>query len=193
MHWGYVWDAPQGVSTTSIPTLGLVHLTQSEQAAATRALYADNVSYFLTNDMLHALTSPLGTVQWTLTASPFWAPIVSADGATLWRLDPEGGAEVPVLQGIDEDDCDACVSRVDPWQHHKFRDPLGLGNDRPFLPEGTAGALLVDAPAGAIEVCLIYEVVGQPAGMYVQSADGFSRPFYSLQTSAGYHLSLIHI
>lgn len=193
MHWGYVWDAPQGVSTTSIPTLGLVHLTQSEQAAATRALYADNVSYFIANDMLHALSSPLGTVQWTLAASPYWSPLVKADGATLWQLDPEGNAEVPVLQGIDEADCDACTTRVDPWQHHKFRDPLGLGNDRPFLPEGTVGVVSVGPPAGAVEACLTYEVIGQPKAIYLQASGGLERPFHSLQTSAGYHQACVGV
>ena len=193
MHWGYVWDAPEGVKTTSIPTLGLVHLTQSEQADATRAIYADNVSYFLQNKMLYALTSPMGTLQWTLVASPYWEPTLQVDGATLWTLAPEGQASTPMLQGIDERDCAACTARVDPWQDHKFRDPLNLGNDRPFLPEGTAGSLLLSPPLQATEVCLVYETVGQPAALYLQSATGLVRPFHRLDTAAGYHQTCYEI
>ena len=187
MHWGYVWDAPAGVKTTSIPTLGLVHLTHSEQAAATRAIYADNVSYFVEHEMLHALTSPLGTLQWTLATSAYWEVTVQVDGATLWSLRPDGQASTPLLQGLDEGQCEACTTRVDPWQHHKFRDPLGLGGDRPFLPEGTPGALLLSAPLQAREVCLVYETIGQPAALYLQSSSGLERPFHGLKTTAGYH------
>jgi hypothetical protein len=187
MHWGYVWDAPATVWTTSIPTLGLVHLEESEQAEATRALYAENVSYFLEHDMLHALTSPLGTVQWTLAASPHWEAKEHIDGATLWMLKPNGDASIPQLTGIDESDCDGCETRLDPWRDHKFRDPLNLGTDRPFLPEGTAGVLRIVAPREATELCVVYEVIGQPAALYLQSSSGLERPFHGLRTDAGYH------
>ena len=187
MHWGYIWDAPGSVQTTSIPTLGLVHITISEQSNATQAMFLDNVSYFVKHDMLHALTSPLGTMQWTLAASPYWAASVQSDGATLWRLNPDGNAPVMLLTGIDEDDCASCDVRLDPWRNHKFRDPLLLGEDRPFLPEGTEGELQVQAPENAVNMCLVYEVIGQTDGLYLQSATGLDRPFHGLRTDAGYH------
>ena len=109
MHWGYIWDAPPSVQTTSIPTLGLVHLTGSEHANATQAMFYDNVSYFQKHNMLHALTSPLGTMQWTLATSPYWTVAVQTDGATLWALAPEGDATVLVLDGIQEEDCDGAM------------------------------------------------------------------------------------
>jgi len=189
MHWGYVWNAPAGIETTSIPTLGLVHLTQSEQSAATRAVYSDNITYFLEKNMRHALTSPLGTVQWTLATSPFWEPMVQADGATLWALKPDGDASTPVLTGIDERDCSDCTARLDPWRDHKFRDPLNLGQERPFLLEGTTADLEVEAPAGAVEMCLVYEVIGSPDAVYVNASSGLERPFHALQATAGYHQS----
>ena len=187
MHWGYVWNAPDGVLTTSIPTLGLIHLTESEQQAATRAMYAENVSYFVEHDMNHALTSPLGTMQWALAASPYWAPAYRNDGATLWTLEPDGDAPTPLLSGIDESDCEACEARLDPWRDHKFRDPLMLGKDRPFLEEGTEGLLDLEAPAQASGLCLMYEVIGSNEGLYVQSETGLERPFHGLRSDAGYH------
>lgn len=189
MHWGYLWDAPADLKSTSIPTLGLVYLTDSEQEAATRAVYSDNVAYFLEHDMHHALTSPLGTVQWTLAASPYWEALVTVDGATLWELRPEGDGPTPVLLGVDEADCSACTARVDPWVNHKFRDPLGLGEDRPFLEEGTPSTLEMSGPMGATEVCLVYEVIGKVEGLYLQSTTGLERPFHGLRTDAGYHQS----
>jgi len=189
MHWGYVWNAPAGLETTSIPTLGLVHLTQSEQSAATRAVYTDNISYFVEKNMRHALTSPLGTVQWTLTTSPFWEPMVQVDGATLWELRPEGDATTPVLIGIDEGDCSDCTARLDPWRDHKFRDPLNLGQERPFLLEGKTASLEIEVPEGAVEMCLVYEIIGSTDAVYVNASSGFDRPFHALQASAGYHQS----
>ena len=187
MHWGYIWDAPANVQTTSIPTLGLVHITTSEHANATQAMFLDNTSYFEKHNMLHALTSPLGTMQWTLAMSPYWDVSLQTDGATLWRLKPDGDGKTLLLSGIDEEDCPACDVRLDPWRDHKFRDPLQLGEERPFLPEGTEGELRVEAPEDATTMCLVYEVIGQTEGLYLQSSTGLERPFHGLRSDAGYH------
>ena len=187
MHWGYIWDAPSNVQTTSIPTLGLVHITSSEHANATKAMFSDNTTYFEKHNMLHALTSPLGTMQWTLASSPYWGISLQADGATLWQLKPDGDADPLLLSGIDEEDCPACDVRLDPWKNHKFRDPLQLGEERPFLPEGTEGELRIEAPEDANTMCLIYEVIGQIEGFYLQSSTGLERPFHGLRSDAGYH------
>ena len=187
MHWGYIWDAPSSIQTTSIPTLGLVHLTASEHANATQAMFLNNISYFEDHNMRHALTSPLGTMQWTLAGSPYWNVGLRTDGATLWVLQPDGDAPVDVLTGIDEEDCSACEARLDPWRNHKFRDPLELGEDRPFLHEGTVGDLAIEAPEDAQSMCLVYEVIGQTGGLYLQSSAGLERPFHALRSDAGYH------
>ena len=102
-------------------------------------------------------------------------------------LKPNGDASIPELTGIDESDCVGCETRLDPWRDHKFRDPLNLGTDRPFLPEGTAGMLRIVAPQEAVELCVVYEVIGQPAALYLQSSSGLERPFHGLRTDAGYH------
>ena len=187
MHWGYVWDAPHKVDMTSIPTLGLVHIDSSEHSAATQAMFYDNTTYFIEHNMLHALTSPLGTMQWTLATSPYWGIEAQADGATLWSLLPDGNGKVLLLDGINEAECAACTVRLDPWRDHKFRDPMGLGEDRPFLPEGTDGSLRIDAPSNAVEMCLTYEIIGSTGGFYLQASRGLERPYHGLRTDAGYH------
>ena len=187
MHWGYVWNAPVGVAMTSIPTLGLVHIDSSQQAAATQAMFYDNITYFTEHNMLHALTSPMGTMQWTLATSPYWGVAAESDGATLWRLHPDGDAQQHLLDGIEEEDCTACITRLDPWRDHKFRDPLGLGEDRPFLPEGTEGNLSVVAPEGAVKMCMTYEVIGATGGLYLRGPEGLDRPYHGLRSDAGYH------
>ena len=70
-------------------------------------MFYDNTSYFLERNMLHTLTSPLGTMQWTLATAPFWDVEAQNDGAVLWTLRPNGDGEVAVLDGIDEADCPA--------------------------------------------------------------------------------------
>ena len=187
MHWGYLWNAPGGLEATSIPTLGLVHLDSTEQSAATQAMFYDNTTYFLDHNMLHALTSPLGTMQWTLATSPYWDVKAENDGAVLWKLHPDGDGNVVHLDGIDEDDCPACIARVDPWRDHKFRDPMDLGDDRPFLPEGTTGTVRISPPPSAAEVCLTYEIVGTTDALYLQAAQGLDRPYHGLRSDAGYH------
>ena len=187
MHWGYVWNAPEGVETTSIPTLGLVYLTEGEQSNATRAIYANNISYFQSMEMNHALTSPLGTIQWELAVSPYWQRLIEVDGAALWVLMPDGDGDVSVLHGLDSEDCPACVARLDPWREHRFRDPMALGDERVFLAEGTEAQVKVSSTNPASKLCLTYEVIGQVEGLYVQSSNGLERPFHALRQDAGYH------
>ena len=76
---------------------------------------------------------------------------------------------------------------MDPWRDHKFRDPLELGEERPFLPEGTEGILTVAAPAEAARVCLTYEVVGSTGGLFLRAPSGLDRPYHGLRSDAGYH------
>ena len=188
MHWGYLWDLPQHLESTSIPTLGLVHLTKSEQSNATRALYLDNTTYFIEHNMRYAVTSPLGSMQWTLSQSPYWSSSVNRDGAILWALQINGDAETVILQAVDPNDCSQCEIRLDPWRDHRFKDPLGLGDSRAFVKEGTVDTLAITQPSGEFSsICLVYETIGNPKGINLQSDKGLERPYQSLKSQAGYH------
>ena len=187
MHWGYIWNAPTQLDPTSIPTLGLVHLVSSEQSNATRAIFTDNASYFLKHNMRYAITSPLGTMQWTLAVSTLWSPLIQHKGAVVWSFNPEGDSEITELRAIGLDDCQNCISRLDPWREHRFRDPLELGDSRPFLVEGTSSSISISPPTGNYaELCIVYESIGRPEKMIIRTDSG-QRYILPLYKEAGYN------
>jgi len=199
MHWGYMYDAPEGVLTTSIPSLGLVHIDRSEHANASLAIHYNNLTYMQEHNMKHALTSPLGSMQWTLAASPYWEERAHADGAVLWGHVPNGTGTVVEQVGIALDDCQACEERPDPWRDHRFRDPLGLGDTRAFTQEGTDDAVDVawpstlDAQSAHSSLCVVYEVMGEVEPWSVQPDQGTERPIYSMRTDAGFHRTCMNL
>ena len=199
MHWGYVYDAPEGVLTTSIPSLGLVHIDRSEHANASLAIHYNNLTYMQEHNMKHALTSPLGSMQWTLAASPYWEERAHADGAVLWGHVPNGTGTIVEQVGIAHDDCEACDERPDPWRDHRFRDPLGLGDTRAFTQEGTDDAVDVawpstlDAQSAHSSLCVVYEVMGEVEPWSVQPDQGTERPIYSMRTDAGFHRTCMNL
>ena len=199
MHWGYMYDAPEGVLTTSIPSLGLVHIDRSEHANASLAIHYNNLTYMQEHNMKHALTSPLGSMQWTLAASPYWEERAHADGAVLWGHVPNGTGTVVEQVGIAHDDCEACEERPDPWRDHRFRDPLGLGDTRAFTQEGTDDAVDVawpstlDAQSAHSSLCVVYEVMGEVEPWSVQPDQGTERPIYSMRTDAGFHRTCMNL
>ena len=199
MHWGYVYDAPEGVLTTSIPSLGLVHIDRSEHANASLAIHYNNLTYMQEHNMKHALTSPLGSMQWTLAASPYWEERAHADGAVLWGHVPNGTGTIVEQVGIAHDDCEACDERPDPWRDHRFRDPLGLGDSRAFTREGTDDAVDVawpstlDAQSAHSSLCVVYEVMGEVEPWSVQPDQGTERPIYSMRTDAGFHRTCMNL
>ena len=192
-HWGHLWNLPSSMDSTSLPTLGLVYLEHSEQINATQAIYHDNVSYFLEHDMHYALTSPLGSIQWVLSQSPYWTKHWTVDASALWLLQPEGNASVNQLVGISQSDCDGCEERLDPWRNHRFRDPLQLGEVRAFLPEGQTGLLELKAVEGASSLCLVYETIGNTGGVYFSNNAGIQQLEQPLNREAGYHITCMEL
>ena len=199
MHWGYVWDAPDGILTTSIPSLGLVHIDRSEHGNASLAIHYDNLTYMQEHNMMHALTSPLGSMQWTLAASPYWEELHHADGAVLWRHVPNGSGYVVEQVALTNQDCEACDERPDPWRDHRFRDPLGLGDTRAFTQESDDDTLQLTRPAtpsrwwAPSRLCLVYEVVGEVEPWSIQPDQGTERPIYSMRTDAGFHRTCMNL
>lgn len=187
MHWGYVWDVPERVTTTSIPSLGLVHIDDSEHPRASLAIYYNNLTYMQETGMNHALTSPLGSMQWELATSAYWERLQTVDGATLWRHVPNGTAPVNVLEAVDSDDCESCTERMDIWRDHRFRDPLELGATRAFSVEGTPERLALAPPAAATSWCIVYEVVGEVDSWTMKTTSGTERPVYTMRTDPGFH------
>ena len=74
-HWGHVFDAPESVKLTSIPTLGLVQIDSSIHSSATTAIFVDNTTKIRELGINYAITSPIGTMGWTFAMSPYWQEI----------------------------------------------------------------------------------------------------------------------
>ncbi len=193
MHWGYVWNVPEGVLTTSIPSLGLVHIDNSEHPRASLAIYYNNLTYMRETGMNHALTSPLGSMQWELASSPYWEVLYTVDGATLWRHVPNGSAPITTLHAANMDTCETCTERLDIWRDHRFRDPIGLGDTRPFSVEGTDDRLMLQPPTAAVEWCVVYEVVGEVNPWTLKSSGGTERPVYAMRTDPGFHRTCVNL
>ena len=164
-QWGYVYNTPSNVATTSIPSLGLLHVEKSIQSAATTAVYSDLPSKIQTLEITHAISSPLGTVGWALAQSNYWEPLLEKQGSVLWEFDASGSASASDFLKVDSSTCnDMCSMRNDPWSEHRFRDTLQLGNQRAFIPEGSDSVVSfssIDGFAGDGKACLVFEAKGK--------------------------------
>ena len=163
-QWGYVYDAPQNVATTSVPTLGLIHIESSIQSAATTAIYTDLPGKIHALNITHAVSSPLGTVGWTFAQSTYWEPLLERQGSVLWEFDASGSANTHHFFTVDTSTCvEACSMQADPWNEHRFRDTLGLGMQRAVVPEGQDAIIsfsTVNGLTGNGSACLVFEARG---------------------------------
>ena len=163
-QWGYVLDAPAHVQFTSLPTLGLVQLETTIQAKATSAVFGDLPLAIKALNITHAVSSPLGTAGWFLGASAYWSVVAEHSGSVLWVFDSTGSSETYEYASANERSCvNGCTMRDDPWRDHRFRDPLDLGDQRPFIEEGRTSTLNYALTSDLQQnktVCVVYEAVG---------------------------------
>lgn len=163
-QWGYVLDAPSHVQFTSLPTLGLVQLETSIQAEATSAVFGDFPLAIKALNITHAVSSPIGTAGWFLGASAYWSIVAEYSGSVLWVFDSTGTSDMYAYASANERSCvNGCTMRDDPWRDHRFRDPLDLGDQRPFIEEGRTSTLnypLISDLQQNRTVCVVYEAVG---------------------------------
>jgi len=152
-HWGHSWNLPEGVGVTAVPTLGMLHQTHSIQNAATTAIGTDDISRIQKLGITHAVTSPIGSMGWSIAASEYWEILADQAGSRLWRFIPEGGQPVSNFHAIEGDEM-----RPDPWREHRFRDPFGLGAERAFISDGSHTVIL--PILSEVQVCLVAEKVG---------------------------------
>lgn len=159
MHWGHSWNLPEGIGVTAVPTLGLLHQTHSIQNVATTAIGNDDVSRIQTLGITHAVTSPMGSMVWTIASSEYWEIMADQEGARLWRFVPDGGQPISHFIAIDGDEM-----RPDPWRDHRFRDPFDLGDERAFISDESQ---TVNLPISSeTQVCLVAEKVGDIAASF---------------------------
>ena len=168
VHWGHSYAFEASLQTTSIPTLGLLTLDESVQAAATTALRTDDVQSLRTLGIGSAVSSPIGTVALTLGPSPYWSMEQSFQGARYWKLwDEPSPSRVTSAVILDTTICEeakGCELKKDPWRNHRFSDPLERGEDRIVLDRKGAYTwmdTINDANVrGMYTICLVYEQIG---------------------------------
>ncbi|MDP6870063.1 MAG: hypothetical protein QGI21_04755 [Candidatus Poseidoniaceae archaeon] len=152
IHWGHSWNTPESLGITSVPTLGILHQTYSIQNVATTAIVNDDYTKISEIGITHAITSPLGTMQWEIASSNHWKLILEIEGSMLWELS-ENDSLVSTFVPIIGDNM-----RPDPWREHRFRDPFNMGNDRFFMNKGDYTIQLNQS--NLIQACVSIELIG---------------------------------
>ena len=95
-HWGYVFDPPKDIQFTSIPSLGLVQLEESIQQLAT-GIPNDNITLIEKLGIDYAISSPIGTIGWSLSKSRYWNLVKDYDGSRLWQFNQQGNSQQHTL------------------------------------------------------------------------------------------------
>ena len=190
-QWGYVLDAPSHVQFTSLPTLGLVQLETTIQAEATSAVFGDLPLAIKALNITHAVSSPLGTAGWFLGASAYWSIVAEHSGSVLWVFDSTGSSDPYEYASANERSCvNGCTMRDDPWRDHRFRDPLDLGDQRPFIEEGRTSTLNYALTSDLQQnrtVCVVYEAVGNLGGFSITINAQQTTSADILHARAGWH------
>ena len=170
-HWGHVFDAPENVKLTSIPTLGLVQIESSIHSSATTAIFVDNTSKIRELGINYAITSPIGTMGWTFAMSPYWQEIENIRGSKIWQFNSNGLASTSEFSVVNQTTCqNNCEIRIDPWNEHRFSSLENLTNYRAFIEEGKNSNLGFIHNGNIIEnatVCMVYEMVGNIEGLEI--------------------------
>ena len=170
-HWGHVFDAPDNVKFTSIPTLGLVQIDSSIHSSATTAIFVDNTSKIRELGIDYAISSPIGTIGWTFAMSPYWQEIENIRGSKIWQFNSNGLASTSEFSVVNQTTCDNnCEIRIDPWNQHRFSSLDNLTDNRAFIEEGKNSNLGFIHNGNIIEnatVCMVYEMVGNIEGLEI--------------------------
>jgi len=183
-HWGHVFDAPENVELTSIPTLGLVQIESSIHSSATTAIFLDNTTKIKELGINYAITSPIGTMGWTFAMSPYWQEIENIRGSKLWQFNSNGLASTSQFSVVNHTSCqDNCEMRIDPWNEHRFSNLDNLTEERAFIEEGEDAYLGFIQTGEMIEnatVCMVYEMVGEVDGLEIIHSTNISVDFESI-------------
>ena len=164
-HWGYVYDLPNGLETTSIPSLGLLKIDETIHPLATSAIKYDNITKIKQLGIDYAISSPIGTIGWILAESRYWTIIEDFDGSRLWQFNQAGNSQQSTLAPVNESSCsENCEMRLDPWRENRY---LYLGemkqDYRAFIEEGENAVVDFDLSRTVFvnsNSCLFFESIG---------------------------------
>lgn len=189
-HWGYLQIEDLNFQTTSLPRLGLMVENNYVQSEATRAILSNDFQTLGELGIEYAITSPMGSLHYSLIESGSWKIVLDIDGSRLWKLDANtSGINIQAF-ALGELDCGEkdCTKVKDLWRDYRYNDQLLLGDDRVKLSKEATMSIPVNIVNQSVEACLLYEVRG--------NVDDFSLKFSSnnisidanFNTSPGWHL-----
>ena len=189
-HWGYLQIEELNFQTTSIPRLGLMVENNYVQSEATRAILSNDFQTLGELGIEYAITSPMGSLHYSLIESGSWDVVLDIDGSRLWKLDANTSSTNIQAFALGELNCGEkdCTKVKDLWRDYRYNDQLLLGDDRVKLSHEATIRLPVDFVNQSGKACLLYEVRG--------NVDEFNLTFSSnnisidanFKTSPGWHL-----
>ena len=188
-HWGYVYDLPNGIETTSIPSLGLLKIDETIHPLATSAIKYDNITKIKQLGIDYAISSPIGTIGWILAESRYWTIIEDFDGSRLWQFNQAGNSQQSTLAPVNESSCsENCEMRLDPWRENRY---LYLGemkqDYRAFIEEGENAVVDFDLSRTVFvnsNSCLFFESIGNIDDFTIKVG---SQQSTITQTDSGWH------
>ena len=188
-HWGYVYDLPNNLETTSIPSLGLLKIDETIHPLATSAIKYDNITKIKQLGIDYAISSPIGTIGWILAESRYWTIIEDFDGSRLWQFNQAGNSQQSTLAPVNESSCsENCEMRLDPWRENRY---LYLGemkqDYRAFIEEGENAVVDFDLSRTVFvnsNSCLFFESIGNIDDFTIKVG---SQQSTITQTDSGWH------
>ncbi|DAC52476.1 MAG TPA: hypothetical protein HA359_05270, partial [Candidatus Poseidoniaceae archaeon] len=188
-HWGYVFDLPNGLETTSIPSLGLLKIDETIHPLATSAIKHDNITRISQLGIDYAISSPIGTIGWSLAESRYWSIIEDFDGSRLWQFNPSGNSQQSTLAPVNESSCsENCEMRLDPWRENRYENIGQMNQDyRAFVEEGKNTIVDFDLSRTVFvnsNSCLFFESIGNIDDFTVKVG---SQQSTIKQTDSGWH------
>ena len=188
-HWGYVFDLPNGLETTSIPSLGLLKIDETIHPLATSAIKYDNITRISQLGINYAISSPIGTIGWMLAESRYWAIIEDFDGSRLWQFNPSGNSQQSILAPVNGSSCsENCEMRLDPWRENRYENIGQMNQDyRAFVEEGENTIVDFDLSRTVFvnsNSCLFFESIGNIDEFTVKVG---SQQSTIKQTDSGWH------
>ena len=110
------------IQTTSIPTLGLLLIDETIHPLATSAIKYNNASKITQLGIDYAISSPVGSIGWTLAESRYWTILDDIDGSRLWQFNIAGNSQQSTIATVNLDSCTGtCEVRSDPWRDNRYQ------------------------------------------------------------------------
>lgn len=189
-HWGYLQIEELNFQTTSIPRLGLMIEDNYVQSKATRAILSNDFQTLEELGIEYAITSPMGSLHYSLIESGSWKIVLDIDGSRLWKLDANTSSiniQAFALGELNCGDLD-CPQVKDLWRDYRYNDQLLLGDNRVKISQEATIRIPVDFVNQSGNACLLYEVRGNVDEFNLRFSSNNKSMDTNFDKSPGWHL-----